>query len=62
MRCAPCSEGGFFKAHMTFPPEYPNLPPKLRFKPRSLWHPNGTLLAVPLPSLHLTHSLAPRSF
>jgi ubiquitin-conjugating enzyme E2 G1 len=35
------SEGGFFKAHMTFPAEYPNLPPKLRFKPRSLWHPNG---------------------
>ncbi|PVV01121.1 hypothetical protein BB560_004472 [Smittium megazygosporum] len=32
-------EGGFFKARMTFPEEYPVLPPKLRFL-TELWHPN----------------------
>ncbi|CAG8461932.1 7689_t:CDS:2 [Diversispora eburnea] len=33
-------EGGFFKARMTFPKEYPLLPPKLRFV-SEMWHPNG---------------------
>ncbi|RHZ77010.1 hypothetical protein Glove_186g135 [Diversispora epigaea] len=32
-------EGGFFKARMTFPKEYPLLPPKLRFV-SEMWHPN----------------------
>lgn len=32
-------EGGFFKATMTFPREYPNLPPKLTIK-SEFWHPN----------------------
>ncbi|KIK94173.1 hypothetical protein PAXRUDRAFT_828254 [Paxillus rubicundulus Ve08.2h10] len=33
------SEGGFFKARLTFPPEYPLLPPKMRFI-TPMWHPN----------------------
>lgn len=37
---APRSEGGFFKALMTFPKDYPNLPPKLQIK-SEFWHPNG---------------------
>jgi len=32
-------ESGLFKAQMTFPPEYPNLPPKLIFT-SEIWHPN----------------------
>jgi ubiquitin-conjugating enzyme E2 G1 len=32
-------EGGFFKARMTFPKEYPNLPPKLTFTSK-FYHPN----------------------
>ena len=32
-------EGGFFKARLTFPPEYPLLPPKMRFI-TEMWHPN----------------------
>jgi len=32
-------EGGFFKARLTFPPEYPNLPPQMKFV-SEIWHPN----------------------
>lgn len=32
-------EGGFFKARLTFPPEFPLLPPKMRFL-TPMWHPN----------------------
>ncbi|KIM41906.1 hypothetical protein M413DRAFT_71397 [Hebeloma cylindrosporum] len=32
-------EGGFFKARLSFPPEFPLLPPKMRFI-TSMWHPN----------------------
>eukprot|EP01134_Creolimax_fragrantissima_P001142 CFRG1142T1 len=32
-------EGGFFKCHLTFPKEYPQRPPKLKFV-SSIWHPN----------------------
>lgn len=35
------SEGGFFKAHLIFPPEYPQKPPKMKFI-SEFWHPNGT--------------------
>jgi len=34
------SEGGFFKALLTFPPEFPLLPPKMRFI-TPMWHPNS---------------------
>uniref|UniRef100_H2Z0H8 Ubiquitin-conjugating enzyme E2 G1 n=1 Tax=Ciona savignyi TaxID=51511 RepID=H2Z0H8_CIOSA len=32
-------EGGYFKAHLTFPEEYPQRPPKLKFI-SEMWHPN----------------------
>jgi len=32
-------ESGFFKARLTFPPEFPDLPPKMRFI-TPMWHPN----------------------
>jgi ubiquitin-conjugating enzyme E2 G1 len=32
-------EGGFFKARMSFPKDYPLMPPKLRFI-SEMWHPN----------------------
>ena len=36
-------EGGFFKAEMTFPPDFPNSPPTLKFLSK-MWHPNGIAL------------------
>lgn len=35
------SEGGFFPATLTFPPEYPNKPPEMKFLTQGFWHPNG---------------------
>ncbi|KAK7088792.1 probable ubiquitin-conjugating enzyme E2 7 [Littorina saxatilis] len=32
-------EGGYFKAHLNFPKEYPNRPPKMKFV-SDMWHPN----------------------
>lgn len=32
-------EGGFFKAHLMFPSEYPQKPPKMKFI-SEFWHPN----------------------
>lgn len=32
-------EGGFFKAHLIFPKEYPQKPPKMKFI-SEMWHPN----------------------
>lgn len=32
-------EGGFFTATMTFPKDYPNKPPDVKFK-SEIWHPN----------------------
>lgn len=34
-----CSEGGFFKAHLHFPKEYPLRPPRMKFV-TEIWHPN----------------------
>ena len=34
------SEGGFFKVHLTFPVEYPQKPPKMKFITH-IWHPNS---------------------
>ena len=33
------SEGGFFKAIMKFPQDYPNMPPTLKIT-SDFWHPN----------------------
>jgi hypothetical protein len=39
--CLPLrSEGGFFKAELKFPPEFPNKPPEMRFL-SDMWHPNS---------------------
>ena len=37
-----CSDGGYFNAIMTFPQNYPNSPPSVRFT-SEMWHPNGKL-------------------
>ena len=34
-----CSEGGFFKASLEFPKDYPQKPPKMKFV-SEIWHPN----------------------
>lgn len=34
-------KGGFFRARLTFPKEYPLLPPKMKFE-TPIWHPNST--------------------
>ena len=39
-----CSDGGYFNAIMTFPQNYPNSPPSVRFT-SEMWHPNGELIA-----------------
>ena len=39
------SEGGFFNAILTFPPDYPQSPPTCRFT-SEMWHPNGKGLSV----------------
>lgn len=36
-------EGGFFRAHLTFPSEYPHLPPKMIFQ-TPIFHPNSMTL------------------
>lgn len=38
-------EGGFLKAELVFPPEYPLLPPKMKFK-SPMWHPNSASSAI----------------
>lgn len=40
---SPHSEGGFFKAHLIFPREYPLRPPKMKFI-TDIWHPNSKFL------------------
>lgn len=32
-------EGGYFKATLKFPSDYPNMPPEMTFKTK-MWHPN----------------------
>lgn len=39
------SEGGFFKAHLQFPKEYPLRPPRMKFI-TEIWHPNSKLLKL----------------
>jgi ubiquitin-conjugating enzyme E2 G1 len=40
------SLGGFFRARLTFPVEYPLLPPKMRFE-TPIFHPNSELTCSP---------------
>jgi ubiquitin-protein ligase len=37
----PYSEGGILKTRLSFPTEYPVLPPKMTFI-TPMWHPNST--------------------
>lgn len=41
--------GGFYRAHLTFPPEYPLLPPKMTFQ-SPIFHPNSQYIPPPPPS------------
>lgn len=36
------SDGGYFKAELEFPDDFPNSPPVMRFKSK-MWHPNSIL-------------------
>lgn len=44
------SEGGFFKAKLSFPPDYPFAPPTMRFV-SEMWHPNSMSTRPPSPAL-----------
>lgn len=35
--------GGFFRAQLSFPKDYPHAPPKMKFE-TPIWHPNSTAL------------------
>lgn len=54
------SEGGFFKALLKFPHEYPQLPPKMKFV-SEMWHPNSMLSHALLPfrGTHIDYSVYP---
>jgi ubiquitin-protein ligase len=42
-------EGGYFPATLSFPKEYPNKPPVMKFTTPGFWHPNGMCISI-LPS------------
>lgn len=42
-------EGGFFKCKLDFPPNFPNMPPKMTFK-SEMWHPNGASTYIMTPA------------
>jgi ubiquitin-protein ligase len=52
---SPRSEGGFFKAEIKFPDDFPNSPPEMRFV-SEMWHPNGAFFS---PVVRCTFSLVP---
>ena len=52
-----CSEGGFFIAIMSFPSNYPNSPPSVRFT-SEIWHPNGEYLSSVFEFLNIVLSLS----
>lgn len=39
LRFVACSEGGLFKARLSFPADYPFMPPTMKFE-TYMWHPN----------------------
>lgn len=49
------SEGGFFKAHLTFSKDYPQKPPKMKFI-TEIWHPNSTFIIFALINKESGHS------
>ena len=48
--------GGFFRARLSFPTDYPHSPPKMRFE-TPIWHPNGTCFASSFLLLRLEKKL-----
>lgn len=50
------SEGGLFKARLSFPSEYPFMPPSMRFA-SEMWHPNSKLCYILLNCLFLIANL-----
>ena len=48
------SEGGIFKARLTFPEDFPLNPPKMRFI-TPMWHPNSCVFPTTVFVLFLTH-------
>jgi ubiquitin-conjugating enzyme E2 G1 len=38
-------EGGFFRATLNFPPDFPLRPPKMKFL-TEMWHPNSTSITL----------------
>jgi len=51
--------GGFFRARLAFPPEYPLLPPKMKFE-TPIFHPNGRPTHLSL-ALEVCANLIPTS-
>ena len=51
------SIGGFYRAHLIFPSDYPHQPPKMTFK-TPLFHPNGIPMAVSSAELRFTDAPA----
>jgi len=55
------SEGGFFRARLTFPTEFPLLPPKMRFI-TPMWHPNSAFLSalrhLTITETYILHSIS----
>lgn len=50
------SEGGVFKAHLTFPKDYPLRPPKMKFI-TDIWHPNGMYSCYNGQNAHCLHMI-----
>lgn len=50
-------EGGVFVADITFPPDYPLVPFKMKFLGDSVYHPNGECCLLRQGFLSLSHSL-----
>ena len=51
-------EGGFFKARLVFPKDFPNMPPTMTFV-SEMWHPNvyedgKVCISIPVSYTHLT--------
>ena len=55
------SEGGYFRAHLTFPKEYPQRPPKMKFV-TDIWHPNGMYVSVGISKRWLQYIIPYRGF
>ncbi|MBN3283097.1 UB2G1 enzyme, partial [Polyodon spathula] len=53
-------EGGVFKAHLTFPKDYPLRPPKMKFI-TEIWHPNAMLVELAMDLVKITNSVTSKA-